>query len=92
MNQLFYVIRAKKSFDDRGLKLDTWDKENPYAFKKGWYAAREFVKPFLHAKFFATHGKALAYLKSGHTLGFGLSIEMRNEYFEILPIVVEEPE
>ncbi len=86
----FYVIRAIKDNDNgRGLPAADWSYENPWAFRKGWFASREFVKPFKHAKFFTTAGNASRFLKSASTLGFGL---IRSEYFEIVPVIVNEPE
>jgi hypothetical protein len=83
----FYVIRAKKNSPQyRGQK---YSHEDVYEFAKGWYASREFVKPFKNVKIFSTEGKAKQYMKNSRTLGIFLD---REEYFEIVPIIVKEPE
>lgn len=78
----FYVIRAIKDFEGYGGPDCSW------SFKKGWYAAREFVKPFEHVKIFTTEGKAKTYLRNSSTLGKFID---RNEYFEIVPLEIKEP-
>ena len=79
----FYAIRSIKEFAGYG------GGDCPYAFKKGWYASREFVKPFDKAKIFTSKGKASRFLKKSSTLG-GPDIK-RDEYFEIVPIQISEP-
>ncbi len=84
----FYVIRAIKDFSGHGSKI-IGSPDNPYSFKKGWYAAREFVKPFDKAKIFTSHGAASKYLKASSSLG-GPGCN-REDYFEIVPIEISEP-
>lgn len=89
----FYVIRATKDFPGYGAGKIGSD-GNVYSFKKGWYAAREFVKPFDKAKIFTSHGAASKYLKTSSSLGgpsFSVGNCNREDYFEIVPIEISEP-
>jgi len=85
----FYVIRSK--VDNPGEGRGYGRRDNPYAYKKGWYASREFVKEFKDAKFFPTIGKASTYLKNSHTLGCPKNLT-REDCFEIVPVEIREPE
>lgn len=80
----FYVIRSIKEFSGYNT-CPVGSKENLYSFLKGWYAARKYVRPFEEVKFFNSIGKASAFLKNS------LCYLDFNEYFEIVPIEITEP-
>ena len=81
-----YVIRT----------IVDYDESEHFAYKKGWYAAREYVKKdFKYARFFASVAKAKQYMRTTSSLrtpGFATKLPLsREECYEIVPVTVTEP-
>jgi len=96
----FWVIRASRDHVNRyNSQLVKFERSRPNEFLKGWYVAKKFTKDkFSQAKFFDSRSKASSYLKVASSISThydqdpvtGNRLDIM-DYFEIIPIEVQEP-